>query len=163
MIGLDSGSRQGNRTFAEPTMPISLVSFAALLVVLSTGCGSQDAELKTSHFEHDHEVAAHWPSGLSDVSLKLRERLLASETTPRMTKEMEDLVSWTAEVAADTDLSEADWIPLYEASESLMVDLRSMKGSLTGDHRVKVESLCNLIDEAAEIIAQQDNGSKETL
>ena len=44
--------------------------------------------------------------------------------------EIVDLVSWVPEVAADTNLSEADWLPLYHASESLMANLRAAKDEL---------------------------------
>lgn len=142
------------------------------------GCGPQDATPKASHFEHDHDVAPHWPSDLADAANKIRERLVWMETgeVPEHdpheehdgdhdhdsghdhdsdhehehdpASEIADLVSWVPEIAADTNLSEEDWLPLYQASESLMSNLRASNGDLNGDNQTQVESLCELIDEA---------------
>ncbi|EMI20676.1 hypothetical protein RMSM_02394 [Rhodopirellula maiorica SM1] len=119
------------------------------------GCGGDDTTSKTSLFEHDHAVADHWPSDLADVAAKLRERLNNENVDEHTTHEIEDLVSWTAEIAADTNLCESDWLPLYHASESLMANLRAAKGKLTDENREQLRSLCNAIDEAATKIPEQ--------
>lgn len=119
------------------------------------GCTEQDSTPKKSHFEHDHTVAAHWPSDLADVTTKLRERLKDENPDEQVVSEIEDLVSWTAEVAADTDLSEADWLPLYHATESLRDEFRTTGGTLHGEHRKQLESLCQLIDKAVSQIPEQ--------
>ena len=49
-----------------------LVFLSGLLIVI--GCTPEDSP-KTSNFEHDHEVAEHWPDGLADAAVKIRERL----------------------------------------------------------------------------------------
>ena len=161
--------------------PRILASFATLLLL---GC-SADATPKTSHFEHDHIVAPHWPNDLADAATKIRERLawLQDGPTPALhdhehhhdhghddhhdhghelnpTAEIVEIVSWIPEIAADTNLCEADWLPIYHATESLVDDLRSaseqsVSGELTSDSRRQLESLCELVDEAVTKIPEQ--------
>ncbi|WP_283433569.1 hypothetical protein [Neorhodopirellula lusitana] len=98
-----------------------------LLMVLVVGCGEPEEAPKASHFEDDHAVAAHWPADLPDLSSKLRERLNQPRMDATSLAEIKDLVSWTAEIAADTNLREDDWVPLHEAAENLTADLRTAK------------------------------------
>lgn len=119
---------------------------------LLAGCGTDDAAPKASHFEHDHDVADHWPVDLADVSKKLRERLAREDTGEQTGLEIKEIISWTAEIAADTNLDEIDWVPLYNASESLTANLRAAKGDLTDQNREQIESLCKLVDEASQKI-----------
>lgn len=121
---------------------------ASITALVSIGCGGQNEAPKTSLFEHDHHVASHWPSDLADVAVKIRERLSASTFGQTERAEIEDLVSWTAEVAADTNLPEADWIPIYHATESLTANLQSMGPTLSDQNRSQLESLCELIDQS---------------
>ncbi|MBB3204882.1 hypothetical protein FHS27_000649 [Rhodopirellula rubra] len=132
-------------------LPNLLASFATLLLI---GCTS-DATPKTSLFEDDHAIAAHWPVDLSDISIKLRQRLGAEMIDDETMHEIKDLVSWTAEIAADTNLAEADWLPIYHATESLTANLQSAGGSLTDQNRQQLESLCDLVDDAANKIPEQ--------
>ena len=102
--------------------------FAACLLIclLLTGCGAE----KESLFEEEHDLPAHWPSSLTDAADKIDKRLgrlgsltsesnHASEQTAidQCEDELRDLVEWIPEVAADTDLSEVQWLPIYELSE----------------------------------------------
>lgn len=167
----------------------SQVVRALTACLLLGGCGTDDTAPKTSHFEHDHEVAEHWPNDLPDAAKKLRERLVWIETgeVPQYEQDSEqdseqgseqgseqdsdddrrdpnaeifDLVSWVPEVAADTNLSEADWLPLYNASESLMANLRASGDGLSVQNQSQIESLCQLIDDAATKIPEQYNSVK---
>ncbi|WP_146522534.1 hypothetical protein [Stieleria varia] len=132
-------------------------------VLLLAGCGSSDSAPKASHFEDDHEIAAHWPDDLADAATKIRERLdwlqnglpdqehgnhghEDHEQDPAA--EIADIVSWVPEVAADTNLPEADWLPLYKAAKSLSSKLAVSKGKLSNDDREQLESLCTSIDAA---------------
>lgn len=176
-----------------------------LLLVLLVGC-TTDTAPKTSHFEHDHFVAPHWPSDLADAASKIRDRMkwIDDGWVPEMhdhdhghhdhhghddhehddrghgdhghddhghddhddhgnddhghddheheidpKAEIIEIVSWVAEIAADTDLAESDWLPLYHATESLSANLRSAGGELTNENRQQLESLCELVDQAA--------------
>lgn len=156
------------------------VVIAVLVMSISSGCASETGEAKASHFEHDHEVAAHWPEDLSDVAIKIRQRLdwIESGQSPVIepddkkmhgddinsddmhdgdsavvehepVSEIVDLISWTAEVAADTDLSETDWLPLYRQSESLMGNVRDATKQTIQENRSEIEAFCQMIDTAS--------------
>lgn len=129
--------------------------FGSMMLVFLVGCGPADADPKASLFEHDHAVADHWPADLRDVAVKIRKRLSLPKMDAQTRLEITDLVSWTAEVAADTNLAEADWLPIYHASESLMASLRVNGETLTDQHRAELESLCELVDQASEKIPDQ--------
>ncbi len=80
------------------------------------------AEEQDSLHELDHELPPHWPVSLSDAAAKLGERLALDSSNAKQSEargELEDLVSWIPEIAADTDLTEAEWLPIYELSETL--------------------------------------------
>lgn len=139
-----------NRRLRRPWL-----NFGHVGLLLLAGCGGQDHTTKTSLFEDHHAIAAHWPTDLMDVSVKLRERMSLPEVNPEALAEIKDLVSWTAEVAADTNLTEADWLPIYRASESLTANLRNAKETITPDHRAQLKSFCELIDETSQRIPEQ--------
>ncbi|QDV23198.1 hypothetical protein [Aureliella helgolandensis] len=97
-----------------------------LICLLLTGCGVE----KESLFEEEHDLPAHWPSGLVDAATKIDQRIsrlasvvgeskLATEEngSEQCESELRDLVEWIPEVAADTDLSESQWLPIYELCE----------------------------------------------
>jgi len=81
-----------------------------------------------------HVQPAHWPNNMADAADKIESRLKVLKGLPSAQSEfaeLSDLISWAAEVAADTDLSEGDWIPIYEASERLRKELLA-RGDLSG-------------------------------
>ena len=121
-----------------------------MLLMLIVGCGGATSETKTSLFEDDHEVAPHWPHDLDELSEKLRERISNADVNETSFAEIVDLVSWTAEVAADTSLSEEDWLPLYNASEALLPKLRRANGNISEPLVAQIEALCKLVDQASE-------------
>lgn len=169
MFEIDGAACSGHSSLSRFTM-------VAMIVSCLIGCGSQDAPPKTSHFEHDHLVASHWPNDLADAATKIRERLIWIETgevpehhahddhehddhhhdhkqDPKT--EIFDLVSWVPEVAADTNLSEADWLPLHHASQSLTTNLRAAQNGLSRDDRSQIKSLCQLIDVAVQKVPEK--------
>ncbi len=112
-----------------------------------SGCSS-DPE-KTSLFDHSHETPDHWPRSLGDTSAKIRQRLDKLDAEDSTTAdELVDLVSWTPEFAADTSMSEQQWEEIYEASESLRLQLEGNKGVWDNENRQKAQRLCVLIDAA---------------
>ncbi|MGB0598706.1 MAG: hypothetical protein ACPGLY_18620 [Rubripirellula sp.] len=127
-----------------------------LLGLLVVGC-VHDGESKTSHFEHDHEVAPHWPSDLADAANKLRTRLDApvSDQSKQVAKEIADIVSWVPEIAADTNLAEQDWIPLDTASNSLSAKLQSNDNEMTDECRRQTVALCELIEQLLDKVPTQ--------
>ncbi|EMI52017.1 hypothetical protein RSSM_06553 [Rhodopirellula sallentina SM41] len=143
---------------ASPGRRLVFASLAFLNLttpILITGCSSDEETAKTSHFEHDHIIADHWPDDLLDLSVKIRDRLSSPETTEQTRSEIDDLVSWTAEIAADTNLPEQDWEPLYHASESMIANLRRDPSNLSDSNRMQLESLCDLIEVSSTKIPDQ--------
>ena len=136
-------------SFNEPTSrrTVAIGLTVSMSAFLTCGCTGETAAKKTL-FEDDHVAAAHWPDGLSDVSIQLRRRLGGEKIDTATLSEIRDLVGWTAEVAADTPLSESDWVPLYEATESLSSRLRAAGDQLSTDDREQIESLCRMVDQA---------------
>jgi hypothetical protein len=87
-----------------------------VLLGLAVGCGDERSALH----EIDHYVPPHWPSSLSDGAAKIDRRLAvlrdaatAADQRRRAAQELTELAQWMPEIAADTDLSEADWLPIY--------------------------------------------------
>ena len=123
------------------------VSMAIGCLLWISGCSS-DPE-KTSLFDHSHETPDHWPRNLGDTSAMIRERLEKLDVNDSSAAaELVDLVSWTPEFAADTSMSEGQWDPIYEASESLRLRLEDSRGNWDNENRQQAQRLCVLIDAA---------------
>ena len=111
-----------------------ITKWLAVCVLLLCGCGTEQESLH----EHDHELPAHWPSSIIDAVAKLQQRIeiLTSDAEgvgPAENEawtELRDLVEWAPEIAADTELSEEDWHPIYESSEVLRRKLASGSGNV---------------------------------
>lgn len=133
--------------------------FQVLLgTTILAGCVREETA-KTSLFEVDHEVAPHWPDDLADAAAKIRQRLDAFESAPAEARqhanEIADIVSWVPEIAADTNLSESDWIPLNHAAESLSANLRAAGNALTEPNRQQAVALTELIEKSHTKIPDQ--------
>ena len=102
---------------------------AVLAMLVLAGCEPE----KESLHEHDHEEPEHWPASMQDAARLIEQRLaILSNTSSDDTHEKEhaqeellDLVEWSPEIAADTDLAEEAWLPIFAASESLRKGLQS--------------------------------------
>jgi hypothetical protein len=129
-----------------------VTSTVLLLFLLGLGgCGGDAESAKRSHFEHDHDVAEHWPRDLADTATKIRQRIdrLDSDSDAvHLSEQIVDLVSWAPEIAADTDLPEERWLPIHHASESLTANLRSAGNRITPSNREQAIRLCELIDQS---------------
>ncbi|WP_182865128.1 hypothetical protein [Stieleria mannarensis] len=140
----------------------TLVLLLAMTAIFG-GCTSEDAP-KASHFEHDHEVAPHWPAGLADAVAKIRHRLDDTGSNAgeiqRQRDQLVDIVNWIPEIAADTDLSEQAWIPIDNAAASLTANLRASGNELSPSNRKQAAALCDLIDQALAKSARQVASSK---
>lgn len=82
------------------------------------GCGGE----KESLHEEDHEIPAHWPTDFPDAISKMEQRVGTLKSTHRSNEtqtELMEIVGWVPEIAADTDLSEEAWIPIYRICETL--------------------------------------------
>ena len=127
-----------------------------LLTGLLAGCGEGENQ-KTSHFEHDHEMPDHWPNDLADSALKIRDRLRMyqhfPDLRPEMTSQIIDIVSWVPEIAADTDLTEADWIPIDQQVQSLSQRLAQQE-IMDNDNQQLAKQLCDLIEQSAALLKE---------
>jgi hypothetical protein len=119
-------------------------SFFVILCLF--GC---EAEKESLH-ESDHETPAHWPQSLNDAANKLEERLTSVDhqhTDVAIRNEIADLIGWSPEIAADTELKEKDWIPIYQLSETLRKHLQASDVSLN-DCEEDVQRLISLLRES---------------
>lgn len=81
-----------------------------------------------------HIQPAHWPKNMAHAAELIETRMNVVKADPSAQSEfaeLSDLISWAAEIAADTELSEGDWNAIYEASERLRKELLS-KRSFSG-------------------------------
>lgn len=137
----------------SPTMPKPEFSInpwwttiLVLTVALILGCVAE----KESLYEMDHELPPHWPLNMEDAAQKIQQRLdlieiKESQGTTR--DELSDLIEWAPEVAADTDLAELEWVPIYELSETLRRHLRAKDITLV-DCRDDIERFIALLRES---------------
>ncbi|MEC8474407.1 MAG: hypothetical protein VXZ38_07155, partial [Planctomycetota bacterium] len=65
--------------------------------------------------------------------------------------EIIDIVSWVPEIAADTDLTEEDWIPIDEQAQSLSKRLAKQE-NLDDDKQQFANQLCDLIEQSAALL-----------
>jgi hypothetical protein len=82
------------------------------------GCGDG----RESLHELAHVMPAHWPSDMADAANKISERLVnlqAASDSSVVREELRNIIEWVPEIAADTDLPEQEWLPIYQLSETL--------------------------------------------
>ena len=135
------------------TMPKLLCTldlrWAAIFILTATfnwGCVAE----KESLHEMDHELPPHWPLNMEDAAQKIQQRLgqiEVKESLATTRKELTDLIEWSPEVAADTDLAELEWMPIYELSETLRHHLGAKDISLH-DCRDDIERFITLLSDA---------------
>lgn len=135
-----------------------------LLIVGSLGCERSEMQSRHSLHEHDHLIPPHWPEGLGDAVIQMRSRmaLLQSRNTALAEREialseLRDLVDWLPEIAAETDLSETEWLPVYHASEHLSAGLGQARSTELGAVGEQVLALCELADQAVQKLAAAED------
>lgn len=130
----------------------------ALLISL-IGCLLGCGQSKESLHEMDHVTPAHWPNTLEDAAAKIRERLAATQSIDKPNdnnvafEELSDLIGWVPEIAADTDLQEAEWNKLYEASEVARKALQRTK-AVDAELAKNIEVLCERLVAAHKLLPQ---------
>ena len=97
---------------------------AALLLLASAllaGCGQSPGETGDVYVDHEHEHRpAHHPESFPAAVAGLRVRLpVAANGHARGAAEAAEIVGWMPELAADSDLSEAQWEPLAAGARAL--------------------------------------------
>ena len=118
----------------------------------SGGCAPTEGGPRASLYEVRHVQPDHWPADLDDLAKKLRARIAALDENPAQgtaSRELTDLVGWAAEVAADTDLTEAQWLPIYEKTETLRRGLRSSRYAWTESNLERAAELAERVERAA--------------
>lgn len=158
LSGLASG--RGRRRL-PPRVAVVLLGCSLLAV----GCfGPADSDAQAPQ----HHVPDHWPADLLDARAKLldlAEVLGNASTSPQQAEvarqQLRDIVGWLPEVAGDTALSEAQWLPIYEASESLSQRLRSLTGLLDASTVSSIEQLGNLLLQQAALLPPEENAVEQ--
>ena len=151
-------------------MRLVLLGMSMLSVwVACAGC-SQDSSQTKSHV-HSHETVNHMPKSLGDLCRKILVRLEEyqnGDASDQIKSELTDLVSWAPEFAADTDLSERLWIPIYQASEKLRSSIESDKTRWDQQRVEEIADLCRISEQAwltldpeKQIERYQDHGHDE--
>lgn len=120
-------------------MSISRNHFHSLLVlccgalVALTGCSrseglsaeSQPLSVRDTYEEHDHDTPAHFPesfpAAVDDLARRhdeLTSALVAQvgKIEPESFRELRDIAGWLPRLAADSDLSETEWLPVNSAA-----------------------------------------------
>ena len=118
-----------------------------LLALVIVGCGVDDH----GEEDHDHDVPDHLPTSLADLCHMTRERLDVLESQPENVvakQELADLVAWAPEFAADTPMQERRWIPIYEASEALRLQILDAPEDWDLQRRDQTTRLCQIAMDA---------------
>lgn len=144
---------------------MTIVAFLLLLPV--AGCETGEGSDKRSHHDVDHTTPDHWPDGLADLAVKITRRVetlrVRSEGDETAGRELSDLVSWSPEVAADSDLTESEWIPIHQESEALARQLNSDRGRWTETNLERASGLAEQIADASSRIVAIDVALQENL
>lgn len=119
---------------------------------LAGGCAPTEGGPRVSLYEVRHVQPDHWPADLDDLAEKLRARIAALDENPAQgtaSRELTDLVGWAAEVSADTDLTEVQWLPIYHKTETLRRSLRAARYAWTDSNLERAADLAEQIERAA--------------
>lgn len=128
-----------------------------------SGC----AQEKESLHEHEHDEPKHWPDNMAQAAefIEARVQKLGETTTEpaeEIESELQDLVEWAPEIAADTGLGENDWVPIYEMSEAIRKHMRG--GDVTAPELASdLEKLARLLREAHAKLNIEDDASRTPL
>jgi len=128
-----------------------------LMLFCLGGCQGEDLSGKKTLFDDDHDLPDHWPADLADLQTKIdvRSKTLSAEEAGQATEnawsELRDLVDWAPEIAADSDLSESEWLPIHERSESLRGKLAG--GVWNADLRQQIQQFVELLRRSEQSIA----------
>lgn len=138
--------------------------YIILLAVAVTGCGNQSVDGEYEQVEHF--VPDHWPQDLLDASSKIDQRasqLSGQLTTDVLTieKQLRDIVGWVPEVAADTDLTEQQWNPIYFASEKLSKRLAKIPRPLDDATLGAINEYRKLLLETAKLLPPEEEDAEE--
>jgi hypothetical protein len=126
--------------------PLWLLLIAIPLSVV--GCGSDQP---APHREH--VIPAHWPADLPDARTKILERLEITSGATLPAAELRDIIGWLPEIAADTRLSESQWLPIHVACDALSQRLRQTTPPWDAATIQQLSALCELLETQATTIS----------
>ena len=143
----------------SPRFALSL-TLVLVSCVLILGCSRETPE---SLHETDHFVAAHWPTSLADAASKMETRVVSLQTgrDEKTYAELCDIVGWIPEIAADSELSEADWIPINEASLAISNRLRNEAKQAITNLAADLQAFQDLIVRESDKLARTDRERRE--
>jgi len=157
------------------TMLMVAVALVSLGLMMTLGCTDSQQDPKNEKLEHI--VPGHWPTDLVDAAAKINlraarlsgqppqasaqladsqsvaEGTLAEDTTI-VENQLRDIIGWVPEIAADTDLTEAQWLPIHQASQSLSKRLKTMRRPLDEATLGAIDDYCSQLIEAAKLLPQ---------
>ena len=91
-----------------------------LLFAPLAGCGGTDGDTGDVYADHGHDRPAHHPESFPAAIEALRDRLptlAAADAAARA--EAVEIVGWLPELAADSDITQAEWEPLAAGADEL--------------------------------------------
>lgn len=135
------------------------IVFLWLLCGVQLGCPSG----RESLHELDHEKPAHWPENpgaAADAIERRVERLATGNADFPALKELRELVEWSPEIAADTDLAERHWQPIHELSERVRSGWRGTNESMSSS-REELLKLATLLREAQQRLTSDQPGTTD--
>ncbi len=146
------------RRFPAPRFVAKLFSLGTALCLLAvlSGCSPEEPTSKKTLFDEDHYVPPHWPSDINDLAEKIAIRVEALDASGAdqadAIAELKDLIIWAPEIAAETDLTEEQWNPLYQQSESLRAKLKRSSGELPAGQVKEIRDFHQEILQAIELL-----------
>lgn len=109
---------------------IHLTSFLTMCILSGgflfflTGCSDSSIDLKSNEeAAHGHVIPAHKPASLTEAVLAIEQLQTQPDLlTESQNHELEDILGWLPELAAQTDLKKKDWERIQHLSRSLLSD-----------------------------------------
>ncbi|HAC89006.1 MAG TPA: hypothetical protein DCF63_00010 [Planctomycetaceae bacterium] len=91
-----------------------------MIIFFVFGCNGEKSSL---YGDLDHVLPDHWPGDVTQAGQMIKQRLekvkSSGGNSQQTNAELLDLISWAPEIAADTELAEVHWQPIYDQSEKL--------------------------------------------
>jgi hypothetical protein len=143
----------------------------------ATTAPPESAERDYEH-QHSHELPAHRPKNVAQAAAEIKKRVAgietpASDETAREQQlaELLDIVRWLPELAAESDLSEADWTTIDGESKSvekkLAAENQQARQQLPLDETLRTavlslaDTVHNLTDDGRWAVLERDPTSKD--
>ena len=126
------------------------VFVCGLMCITMSGCDRSE-EPNRAPDAHHHDAPSHMPRSLQHLCDQIRIRLSALQidrSDARLHSELTDLISWAPEFAADTDIGEQGWIPIYDLSEKIRTSIQDDPKDWSVERCDQVTRLCQIAEDA---------------